>query len=215
MPVDRRVREGLHRNADVVDPRTESALDRSLARGTRRRRTRRLGGVAVAVLVLAVVVGAGVPSLLRRADRPAPAAGMGPADLAALQGTWTTGTLRAGDVAADLEAAGVAACGAELLGDAQELTWILTVEGSTFTVSFRPDAAAPVEDRAGFIESLGDGTIRLTEPDGPATAMFDAATDGRRLTLELADVRTAGDDTDCELRAEALAQLGHPLTRVG
>lgn len=212
MPVERRLRTGLPGNAGAIDPAVERALDEAMAAGRRRRRYRHAAAAAL-VLGALLVAGASVPQLLRSSTR-VPATGAATI-LAELQGTWSTGTVAGDEARADLEAAGVAACGSELLGTATALEWTLAIDGERFTVAVSADGSTAVEDRSGFVDVRPDGSVRLVEPDGPSTATFDARLDGDRLTLALVDVRAAGEDGPCEVRAEAIAQLGRPLARVG
>ena len=135
--------------------------------------------------------------------------------LAALQGTWTTGPLAREDVlSAVREGGGDTACATELLGAASTLQWAFVVEGDRWRVLASADDGPSVDDRAGFLEFDGS-TLRLTEPDGPATTTFGISLDSDRLNMTLVELSASGEDGACDVRAEALAQLSHPMARAG
>jgi hypothetical protein len=64
MPVERRIRQGAHRNADVLTPDVDAFLGSVVRRARRRTLLRRSLGAAVAIPVLALVIVAG-PSAIQ------------------------------------------------------------------------------------------------------------------------------------------------------
>ena len=80
MSFDQRIRDGLHHNADVLDPNVERALGASRKRGKRIvwvRRGAGAGAMVAALIVLAVALTTRPgPSSDRLADRPEALAGV-------------------------------------------------------------------------------------------------------------------------------------------
>ena len=74
MPVERRIREGAHRNAGVLDPDVDRFLG-SVVRRTRRRTVVRrslTAAVAIPTVVMAIALGPHVLDAVRGSERPVP-----------------------------------------------------------------------------------------------------------------------------------------------
>lgn len=209
MPLEGRLRDGLQRQAGTVEAQPESAFERVVSRGRRKRLARRAGGGLAAVAALLLVILA-VPRLLS----PGSTVPAGNPTADRLQGTWTTGPLsRTAVLEAVTAGGGDAACASELVGASSTLRWDMVVQGDRWRILASIDDGTATEDRSGFLEVLDPSTLRLTEPDGPSTTTFGMTVDEERLELALTGVRADGEDAECEVRAEALAQLSYPLTR--
>lgn len=207
MPVDRRIRDGLRGDAGTFEPVTDGVLDTVTGRGRRMRVRRRLGQAGAAFLLALLAVGGGW--MLLESRTPAPAT----TGTVWLQGTWNGPTRTADQLRAAVEAGGGdPRCADGFAPTTGTVAYTLVVEGERYRVLASIDGAAVVEDGRGVVEMTPGGNLRFVETDDLTSATFEARATDDRLTMRLVDIEP-GEDTACEITAEAIAQFEAGLVR--
>jgi hypothetical protein len=207
MPVDRRIREGLHGDARAFEPATDGLLDAVTGRGRRRRVRRRFGQAGAACLLALLALGGGWMLLAGRTPAT-PAAGA-----AWLQGSWAGPMRTADQLRAAVEAGGGdPRCADGFAPATGAVAYTLVVEGEHYSVLASTDGKAGVEDGRGVVEMTAGGNLRFVETDDLTSATFEVSVTDDRLTMRLVDIEP-GEDTACEVTAEAIAQFEAGLVR--
>lgn len=207
MSIDRRMRDGLHRNASVLDPAVEDALRASRKRGARMRWARRGTAAGVAAVLLVGVLG--LSSLVQQ--DPVPAVD-GPAPFA---GVWQTVVQSKADAIARAVDQGVdPTCASDFVGNVSTLQYTLAVDGEHWIIYRADDGGALVGQEEGFWNAPDPGQIRLFAPNAPATYLFDSSISSSTLQLQPRRLALGGDPEACFVQAGSWIQYGAPFERV-
>jgi len=208
MSIDRRIREGLHRNADPLDPPVADALGVSRSRGVRKLWLRRTATASLTVAALSVTTAIVVSGLLRPPDPL-----VGSSD--PFVGVWQTADQPSSEALDRAIAHGAdPACASDFVGDAGTLRYTLVVEGDRWVMYRSDDGGTPQGVENGFWDSPQAGELRLIAPNAPATYLFDRSIDGATLQLTVRDLALGGDPDSCFVRAGSQIEFGAPFTRV-
>ena len=206
MSIDQRTREGLHRNADVLDPDIDDALDGSRRRGKRMLWVHRASwAVAAAATLTAVVIGLMAFPL----DRPNDVA-----QQPASPQIWQTEVRSRDEVIAQVIDQEPTPCAASFVGDAATLRYTLVIEGDRWTLYRSNDGKPSVGVENGFWDAPESGQLRLFEPNAPASYLFDRAPGTSDLDLEVRRLSLGGDPDACLVKAGASVEFGAPFARV-
>ena len=208
MPFDQRMRDGLHRNADVLDPDVDRALDASRARGNRLVWTRRAagGGATAAALIVLAVLLTTLPDQTsdRVADRPD-----------ALAGVWQTEVQSRDEIIARvIGQGGDPDCVSDFIGGAERLRFTLAVDGDRWVLYRSKDDGRPRPAENGFWDTPAPGRLRFFVPTVGASYLFDRSAGTSGLDLELRNLALGGDPEACFVRAGVLAEFAAPFARV-
>ncbi len=207
MSIDRRMRDGLRRNADVLDPEVEEALRASRKRGARIRWGRRVTATGVA----AVLVAAGVA--LSSVVQQSPVQVAGPP---LFEGVWQTDTQSRSDLVARAIAQGAdPTCASDFVGDtAATVRYTLAVNGDRWLLYRSDDGGELIGVEDGFWDVPRPGQIRLFAPNAPASYVFDSSIEPSSLRLDVRDLSLGGDPEACFVRAGSSIEFGAPFARV-
>ena len=178
MSIDRRMRDGLHRNASVLDPAVEEALRASRKRGARMRWARRGTAAGVAAMLLVGILGlASLAAARARSSRRwtgcrSPVCGKRWCSRRPMRSparSITVSIPRAHRISLATSRR------SNTRSPSMENSWII----------YRADdGGALVGQEEGFWDAPDPGQIRLFAPNAPATYLFDSSISSSTLQLQ-------------------------------